>query len=399
MARNSFGGEISAWTFVIGDDNVAEVLGGAEIKFFDSQTAGAQYTDLSTTSDGTGATQTIISSDGSGSLALGQIPQFWGPDGVFFMWAEANGGPRALILANDLPAQVQEAVTNAASAVSGLATHAAALNPHNTKLDDLVDVNAPTPLDGQLLAWDSATSRWVAFTVAGLSGTVTIAGAQTVTGSKTFNTGTTGDVRILTVASGAQTADLFQAWASATHGQGGVSVKTFSLDARGQLRLLPAKSDQVAMQIQGRSSQSANLFEQLDSAGSGLSWMDSLGRWRAPNLGHTLAFSVGGTLAVGTGSHKIYNDTGQDLLIRSIRASVGTAPTGASVIVDVNLGGTTVFGTQSARPTIAIGGTTSGRVTGMTVTTWPNNTYLTCDVDQVGSTVAGADLVCQILAY
>lgn len=32
------------------------------------------------------------------------------------------------------------------------------------KLDDLPDVNAPTPTNGQVLSWDTATSRWVAAT-------------------------------------------------------------------------------------------------------------------------------------------------------------------------------------------------------------------------------------------
>jgi len=65
--------------------------------------------------------------------------------------------------------------------------------------------------------------------------------------------------------------------------------------------------------------------------------------------------------------------------------------------VDVNLNGTTIFGTQANRPTIAISGTTN-KTTGMSVTSWADGDYLTVDVDQVGSTAAGANLTVQIFA-
>ncbi len=400
MARNSFGGDLAAWTFTIDEEtNAAELLGGAEVTFWNQQTGGAQYTDLSTTADGSSPATLIVSADGTGADPIGQIPRFWGPDGVYEMWADCNGGPRSLIFANNLATSVQTAVTNAAAAVADLSTHSGALNPHNTKLSDLSDANVAGVTDGQLLKWDSASAKWVPVTIAGLSGTVLITGNQTIGGTKTFQTSTTGDVRVVVQAFGSQTADLFQAWASSTHGQGGVSVKTFYLDARGQVRVLPASSSQVAMQIQARSGQSVNLFEQLDSAGATVAWKDQLGRWRAPNLGHTFAFSVGGNVAVGAGAHRIYNDTGQDLLIRAVRASLGTAPAGASVTVDVNINGTTIYTTQGNRPSIGAGSNTSGRNTSMNVTNFPNGQYLTCDIDAVGSSTPGADLVVQVLAY
>jgi hypothetical protein len=65
--------------------------------------------------------------------------------------------------------------------------------------------------------------------------------------------------------------------------------------------------------------------------------------------------------------------------------------------VDINKNGVTIFTTQGNRPTIAIAGTTSGKVTNMDVTTIADGDSLTVDVDQVGSTVAGADLTVQIV--
>lgn len=78
--------------------------------------------------------------------------------------------------------------------------------------------------------------------------------------------------------------------------------------------------------------------------------------------------------------------------IESVQAMVGTAPTGSSVIIDVNINGTTIFTEQANRPTIAAGDFTSGAVTVMNVTTLSPGDYLTVDVDQIGSGAPGRDL-------
>lgn len=110
----------------------------------------------------------------------------------------------------------------------------------------------------------------------------------------------------------------------------------------------------------------------------------------------TLPYSNGGALSVKTGTFRLYNDSGAAWTIQGVRASVGTAPTGASVIVDVNVDGTTIFTTQANRPTVAAAAFTSGAVTNMNVTSVAIGSYLTVDIDQVGSTVAGSDLSVQI---
>lgn len=103
-----------------------------------------------------------------------------------------------------------------------------------------------------------------------------------------------------------------------------------------------------------------------------------------------------GTVAVNTGAARIYNPFGRTLNLIKAWASVGTAPTGASLIVDVNKSGTTIFTTQANRPTIAVS-TNFDDTPAPDVTTWANGEYLTFDVDQIGSTVAGADLVVGVL--
>jgi hypothetical protein len=113
--------------------------------------------------------------------------------------------------------------------------------------------------------------------------------------------------------------------------------------------------------------------------------------------GILFTFSRAGTLSTGAGTFRVYNDCGDTLTIKGVRASVGTAPTGASILVDVNIGGTTIFTTQANRPAIAASANTSGKVTNYNVTTIADGAYFTVDVDQVGSTIAGADLTVQLI--
>jgi hypothetical protein len=77
--------------------------------------------------------------------------------------------------------------------------------------------------------------------------------------------------------------------------------------------------------------------------------------------------------------------------IRGIWIMLGTAPTGAAFIVDLNKNGTTAFTTQGNRPTIAIGAFVSA-IAFPDIDTLAPNDYLTIDTDQVGSTIAGSDL-------
>lgn len=98
-------------------------------------------------------------------------------------------------------------------------------------------------------------------------------------------------------------------------------------------------------------------------------------------------YSYTGVVAAGVGVHRLYNDSGRARTITKARASVGTAPTGSSLVVDVNVNGTTAF---SSKPTIAAGANTGSATP--SAPTWADGAYLTVDVDSVGSTVAGSDL-------
>lgn len=108
-------------------------------------------------------------------------------------------------------------------------------------------------------------------------------------------------------------------------------------------------------------------------------------------------FTVAGTLTVDGGVIRIYNLTGSALTISKVHLAVDTAPTGASLIVDVNENGTTIFTNQANRPTIAISANT-GEVTTIDDPSWANGNYLTVDVDQIGSTIPGSDLTVTVVA-
>jgi len=81
--------------------------------------------------------------------------------------------------------------------------------------------------------------------------------------------------------------------------------------------------------------------------------------------------------------------------ITGVTTSVMTAPTGAALVVDVNKGGTTIFGTQANRPSIAAAATSA--VAGVhSVRTFAAGDVISVDVDQPGSNVAGANLTVAI---
>jgi len=104
----------------------------------------------------------------------------------------------------------------------------------------------------------------------------------------------------------------------------------------------------------------------------------------------TIAYALAGNLAVKTGALRL-PVTQPGILIDS-RVMVDTAPTGASAIFDVLLNGTTVYGTAT-NPTIAIAANDSGFAPVDVGSVVAVGDYLTINIDQIGSTVPGADVV------
>lgn len=157
--RYSFGGGVADWVFapvVVGDaDNIAQLRAGATVTFWSAESGGVQYTDLL---DGAGQpTSSVTTSDGTDGRSVGQIPVFQGPEDVAAMWAEANGGPRALVIASNLASRLVDLAGD-------LAEHENTTNPHSTTLTSLADVSLPgveVRVGGQALRWDAASQKFV----------------------------------------------------------------------------------------------------------------------------------------------------------------------------------------------------------------------------------------------
>ncbi len=77
--------------------------------------------------------------------------------------------------------------------------------------------------------------------------------------------------------------------------------------------------------------------------------------------------------------------------ITFVTAAVTTAPTGSTAIIDLNKGATTMYTTQGNRPTIAVSGT-SVTAALPDVKTWAAGDTLAIEIDQKGSSTAGANL-------
>jgi hypothetical protein len=115
------------------------------------------------------------------------------------------------------------------------------------------------------------------------------------------------------------------------------------------------------------------------------------GQSGAAVLSQSIPFGYTGIISILTGTVPYHNDTGRTLVISKVRASVGTAPVGAGIRVDVNKNGSSIFSGTGAQPTIADGTTTATATP--TTTSWADGESLKIDIDTVGSSTPGSDLV------
>lgn len=361
MTRSKFGGGPEDVYLVPDADGDLQQGGGVIIKFYSTEVGNTPIVDLLDINSSP-VTYITTSNGGDGRVA-GQIAPFYGPDGVYEMWAGADGQPRFLMQASDLGSQLGPIRDQ-------YLQHVAQSNGHNTRLQDLTNVSTSgvgAATDGQALIYSAGSGLWTAGTVAGGGGSTpanmaTTDTTQTISGTKTFTAATT-------TVSGALATN------------GGHTAK-------------PSAVANPAQVVQALASQSGNVQEWRDSTATAKAWMTSDFRLRAPNLSQTITFAKSGTVATGTGTYRFYNDRGVTLTILSVRVNVGTASTSGTPTVDVNVNGTTIYGTQANRPTVAVGAFTSGKATGHSVTTLADGSYLTADIDVAGTSTA--DLVVQI---
>ena len=99
------------------------------------------------------------------------------------------------------------------------------------------------------------------------------------------------------------------------------------------------------------------------------------------------------TSALTTGTAKGTFRMPYAMTVTDVRATVTTAPTGANIIVDINDGGTSIMTTNKLSiDATEKTSTTAATAPGVTDTALADDAEITIDIDQIGSTIAGAGL-------
>ena len=98
------------------------------------------------------------------------------------------------------------------------------------------------------------------------------------------------------------------------------------------------------------------------------------------------------TTNLTTGTAKITFRMPYGFTLTAVRASVTTAPTDADLIVDINEGGTTILSTKLTIDATEKTSTTATTPAVISDADLADDAEITIDIDQIGSTIAGAGL-------
>ena len=98
------------------------------------------------------------------------------------------------------------------------------------------------------------------------------------------------------------------------------------------------------------------------------------------------------TTALTVGVGKTTFRVPRAITLTAVRCSVTTAPTGSTLIVDINEGGTSILSTKLSIDATEKTSTTAATAAVISDTALADDAEITIDIDQVGSTVAGAGL-------
>ena len=99
------------------------------------------------------------------------------------------------------------------------------------------------------------------------------------------------------------------------------------------------------------------------------------------------------TTSLTTGTAKVTFRMPYAMTLTGVRASVNTAPTGSTIIVDINEGGSTLMTTTKLSIDASeFTSTTAASAAALTDTALADDAEITIDLDQIGSTIAGKGL-------
>lgn len=98
------------------------------------------------------------------------------------------------------------------------------------------------------------------------------------------------------------------------------------------------------------------------------------------------------TTALTTGTAKVTFRMPRAVTLTEVRSSVTTAPTGSTLIVDINEGGASILSTKLSIDASEKTSTTAATAAVISDASLADDAEMTIDIDQVGSTIAGAGL-------
>jgi hypothetical protein len=98
------------------------------------------------------------------------------------------------------------------------------------------------------------------------------------------------------------------------------------------------------------------------------------------------------TTNLTTGTAKVTFRMPYAMTLSSVRASVNTAPTGSTLIVDINEAGSTILSTKLSIDASELTSTTAATAAVISDTALADDAEVTIDIDQIGSTIAGKGL-------
>jgi hypothetical protein len=96
--------------------------------------------------------------------------------------------------------------------------------------------------------------------------------------------------------------------------------------------------------------------------------------------------------AITAGTSKITFRMPFAMTLTEVRANVNTAPTGSTLIVDINESGTTILSTKLSIDATELTSVTAATAAVISDTSLADDAEITIDIDQVGSTIAGKGL-------
>jgi hypothetical protein len=108
-----------------------------------------------------------------------------------------------------------------------------------------------------------------------------------------------------------------------------------------------------------------------------------------PSDKNAFIFPITGTPTVGTNKAPLLHEMWENGTIIEVRVVCKTAPTGANVIIDVNVDGVSIW--DAANRVKVLAGANAGNTGTINNPVVAKGSILTIDVDQIGSSVAGSD--------